>query len=316
MKNSIFLSVFSGKSYKAFILFLVLTFIVWFIIQMVKTYNYSSNLKVEIDDLPKYIILDSSMKRVDVKLKASGLKLWGHNLSSKIIKLNFRDFKKDTSSLILSSTSLKNKIANDFKFDDESVSLNEERIKFSYRNKSTKMVVISPNITVDYKAGYNSLSDLQISPDSILISGPITKLNKINKVNTSEMILKDVRDTIDAEINLEKPLNGIDISKQKVNYFLPVQKFSENTLMVDIKTINVPDSLNLTTYPDTAKVSFLISLKSFDKVSALDFEIICDYNKRFQADEIMIPQLKKFPPNVLNPKLNINKVDYLIKQKE
>ena len=96
---------------------------------------------------------------------------------------------------------------------------------------------------------------------------------------------------------------------------MPVEKYSEKAIMVKIEILNKPDSINVNIFPNQAKVSFLVSLKAFDKISDLDFKVFVDYDKRFKDDAVMIPEFKEYPNNILKPKLHVKKVDYLVRKK-
>lgn len=316
MKVTHLIKLFTAKNYKAYILFLALTFILWFVIQLVKPYNYNTNLNIKINEVPKHVIIDTTTKTINVNIKANGLKLWQYNLSSKTLKIRFKDFKKESTQLIISQNSILNRIVNNFNFDSEKISIENDEIAFKFRKKATKKVPIKIFAQLSFKSGYNTLQSLQYKPDSIVITGSKSELKKIKYVENQKLVLKNIKDTLKGKIGLKMPSENIEATISQVEYYLPVIKFSEKTLMVDIKTINIPDSLQLTTYPNKAKVSFLVSLKSYDKISDLDFQVVCDYKKRYEQDAIMIPQLIKTPEDIINPKMHINKVDYLIKKKQ
>jgi hypothetical protein len=59
---------------------------------------------------------------------------------------------------------------------------------------------------------------------------------------------------------------------------LPVSKFTEAYFEVPIETINVPDSLELKTFPRIARLTFLISLNKYDKIKPNDFRVEVDFN--------------------------------------
>ena len=305
----------TSKNYKVFLLFLILTFILWFAIQLTKNYNYTNHMLVKIVDIPKHIVIDSANQPIAVNVKANGLKLLGYNLSDKVLKITFQEFEQDSLQLKMTADQLKNKITKDFKIQAENISINQVLLTFQYRRKQTKLVPVKPDIDISFSPGYNTLQTLKLKPDSVVISGSKPYLEKISHVKTKKLKLKSASDTLRGNIKIQQPLKDVDISEKEVEYYLPVQKFSENTFMVNVQIINVPDSLDVSIFPNQAKVSFLISLKSFDKVSDEDFKVICDYSKRYQEDAIMIPELVKYPDNILNTKLHVKKVDYLIKQK-
>lgn len=314
MINKQLLDQLTSKNYKVYLLFLILTCILWFTIQMVKTYNYKSEILVEIGNIPNHIVVDTSVQKVDVNIKANGFKLWSYNLK-KAIKIPYQDFKRDSTDLSLTFNQLKANLSKIFEIESEDINLNLTLLKFKYRKKQTKKVNIKPDIKYTFSQGYNTLDSIILNPDSIVISGSNKYLKDIQYIKTEALNLKNISDTLNGEIGLKKPNQNIDLSSTETEYSLPVEKFSEKAIMVDIKIINEPDSLEVNIFPNQAKVSFLVSLNSFDKISGLDFNIIVDYEKRFQKDAVIIPEVKAYPNNILKPKLHVKKVDYLIRQK-
>lgn len=304
----------TSKNYKIYLLFLILTCLLWFTIQMVKTYNHKSEISVEVINIPKHIVIDTSSQKVDINIKASGINLWSYNLN-KDIKISYQDFEKDSINLMMTSNQLRSKLSDVFEIGMENISLNLIALKFEYRKKQTKIVKIRPDIKYTFSQGYNTLKSLELDPDSVMISGSKKHLDQINYIKTAKLNLRNVSDTIRGEVRLEKSNPNIDLSKNEVKYHLPVEKYSEKAIMVKIEILNKPDSINVNIFPNQTKVSFLVSLKAFDKISDLDFKVFVDYDKRFEDDAVMIPDFKQYPNNILKPKLHVKKVNYLVRKK-
>lgn len=306
----------TSRNYKAYLLFLILTLILWFAIQLTKSYSFQNELSIQLSNIPKHIVLDSSEQNLNVNLKSNGFKLWKYNMSSDKFTIDFNDFAVDSFQLKMGASQLKKIIANTYDFNSEDITLDKLLLTFEFKRKETQIVPVKSYLKFRFASGYNTIDTLKLSPDSVVISGSKQDLEKINSIKTQQVELKNVDDTLRGEIPLVKPNSNVEISYDKVEYYLPVKKFSENALMIDIEAINIPDSLELNIFPNEAKVSFLVALQSFENVSSTDFKVVCDYDKRYQKDGIMIPKLIKYPDNILNPKLHIRKVDYLVKQKQ
>lgn len=306
----------TSRNYKAYLLFLILTLILWFAIQLTKSYSFQNELSIQLSNIPKHIVLDSSEQNLNVNLKSNGFKLWKYNMSSDKFTIDFNDFAVDSFQLKMGASQLKKIIANTYDFNSEDITLDKLLLTFEFKRKETQIVPVKSYLKFRFASGYNTIDTLKLSPDSVVISGSKQDLEKINSIKTQQVELKNVDDTLRGEIPLVKPNSNVEISYDKVEYYLPVKKFSENALMIDIEVINIPDSLELNIFPNEAKVSFLVALQSFENVSSTDFKVVCDYDKRYQKDGIMIPKLVKYPDNILNPKLHIRKVDYLVKQKQ
>lgn len=315
MKAKDIISSLPTKNYKAFLLFLFLTMVLWFAIQMTKTYTFESQFLIKIDSIPKHIAVDSLDQKFNITIESNGLKLWQYNLSEQSYVIPYKKLGRDSTVLKLQAYDVRDRLTKEFGFDAEKVNFDKDILYYPYNTKDTKRVPVKALIDLTFSPGYNTLMPVDIKPDSVQLSGSEAELKKINLVKTEKISLNRVNDTIRKEVILQSPSSQLELSTSKVSIYLPVEKFSENALMVDIDVLNVPDSLELNIFPDKAKVSFLVALKRFDKVSNLDFKVICDYQTRYSDEGIMIPRLSAFPDDILNPKLHINKVDYLIRQK-
>lgn len=305
----------SSRNSKAYLLFLILTFILWFAIQMTKSYNFQNDLTIYLSNVPKYIVLDAQEKRINLNLKANGFKLWRYNMLSDKFTIDYNEFNTDSVQLKMGASKLKKMIANKYEFKADDIGLEQIVLSFDYDRKETKMIPVKSRLKFNFASGYNTIDTLKLEPDSVKVSGSKKDLNDIGFIVTKEIEIGNVNDTLKGSVQLIKPNSKIKVSPNQTEYFLPVDKYSENALMIEIETINVPDSLDLSVFPDQAKVSFLIALKSFDKVTATDFKVVCNYENRYQEDAIMIPELISYPDYILNPKLHVRKVDYLVKNK-
>ncbi len=314
MKLNQLLSNLHSKNYKAFSLFLFLTLILWFIIQMTKTYALKSQIGVEIKNIPKYIIIDSLNSSFDVTVESNGLKMWQYNISDKKYSIDYSEVKKDTLKLIIKSEDIKDYIVDRFGLKNDQIQINQDVFNLSYKRKASKYVPVKSDFEIDFAPGYNSLSTVVIEPDSILVSGAKSALDEISEIKTDKVKLKQVNKNVNKTVDLLSPSEQIALERKQVDLSLEVEKFSENSIFVDLQIKNKPDSLELNIFPEKAKLFFLVSLQDYDKVSKMDFRVVCDYEKRFQENGIMIPEIEKYPDNILEPKLNINKVDYLIRK--
>ena len=114
---------------------------------------------VEVVNIPKHIVIDTSSQKINVNIKANGLNLWSHNLN-KNIKISYQDFEKDSIKLIMSSNQLRSELSDFFEIGIEDISLNLTSLKFEYQKKQTKIVKIRPDIKYSFSQGYNTLKAL------------------------------------------------------------------------------------------------------------------------------------------------------------
>lgn len=306
----------SLKSRKPFFLILLTTFFLWFVIQLTKAYNYSAHINLNIVNVPNHIAIDTSKIDLAFDVNANGLKLWTYNLSKQSIDLDFKLFEEKPKELIIQTGKIKSVIEENDLFEAGSFEFAEGKISIPYTIKDSKKVPVIARIDYQFADGYNSLEELKLNPDSVVVTGSNKDLSKISVVFTSVEKIPKVNQDLKGTIPLSNPPDKIKLSEDEVTYTLSVQKFSEKSLEAPINVINVPDSLDLSIYPQKAKLSFLVSLDQFDKITEVDFKITCDFNKRYSEEAIMIPVLEETPVGIKNVKLNTKKVDYLLVKKQ
>lgn len=314
MNKKDLISSFTTKNYKAFSLFLFLTLVLWFIIKMTKTYAFKNKILVEIQDVPKYIVLDSVQKSLEISTTANGLKTWQFNLSDKLYAFSFSSLQKDSSQITITSNAIKSLIQKKINLKNSQINIEQEVLVFSFKQKASKYIPVKPDVQISFSPGYNSLDKLKINPDSILIAGSKDKIDQITEIKTSLLDLKNVSNSINTNLKLQSISSDIEMETEVVNISLPVEKFSEKSIKTDIKIINKPENLDISIFPEEAEISFLVAIKDYEKITDIDFKVICDYEERFQYTGVMIPQLVDYPSEVKNPKLKARKVDYVIKK--
>ncbi len=281
-------------------------------IQLTKPYTYYTHVDLAIVNVPNHIALDSTKIDLAFEVSANGFKLWTYNLSKKKVDLDFDLFEEKPKEIMINTEDVKAIMVEEDMFESKSFEFLTDKLSIPYTIKDSKKVPVISRIEYQFADGYNSLEDIVIRPDSVLITGSEKDLSKISEVFTSAKKIAKINQDLKGKIALENPGSSVKLSDRQVTYSLNVQKFSEKSLEPRIEVVNVPDSLNLSIFPQKAKVSFLVSLEAFEKITELDFKTICDYNKRFREEAIMIPVLEDAPAGIKNINLTTKKVDYLL----
>ena len=309
-----YLSLISFKNREVFLLFLLLTLVLWFIIQMTRTYTYSSYVTLKIKETPNHIAIDTDEIKIPVEIQANGFKLWMYNITKDDVEINYEVLKKQSSDLMLNTGDLKLKLQEQEDFNAENLKFLSEYFYVSYYEKETKRVPIRSNIAYNFADGYNTLDSISFTPDSVIVSGSSTDLKGIDQIFTISIFFDQINQELSGTVGLVLPNTALTLSEEKVNYLLQVEKFSENFVMAEIEMINVPDNVSLNIFPTEVKISFLVSLKSYEAIDKNDFKVVCDFENRFEEEAVIIPELIQKPKVIKNVKMHSTKVDYLLVQ--
>ena len=103
-------------------------------------------------------------------------------------------------------------------------------------------------------------------------------------------------------------------SESIVTLYAVIDRFSETSLKIPIRLINVPDSIALKLFPADVEVVFSASLSRIKTIDVNDFVISSDFNALKKEDLKMNLQLIQAPDLLQNIRWNPKEVEYLIRK--
>ncbi len=167
-------------------------------------------------------------------------------------------------------------INNQLQNDIEVIEILPATILFQFAKMINKRVAVKPNVTLTFDEQCMLNGEISFKPDSITIKGPNTLLDTLEAIYTEHKTFNKLSELLEKSISLEKSPK-LRFSKKKVIIQIPVSKFTQASFQIPIQSKNVPDTLELKTFPRMAKVTCLIALADYDKINARDFMLEIDY---------------------------------------
>lgn len=306
-----------SKKLNVFAFFLVLSFLFLMLSKLSKTYIETIIFHVKYENVPEHISIMSNVDSiVKVKVKAYGFKLLPQNFYRHTITVDFKnETRKNGQTFIWDTKNGISKINAKLGSKIEMLSVQPDSLSFHYEIMTVKTVPIKLNADISYAIGFDAIDGVIIKPDSVNIIGPKNNVEKITQIKTNKLTLKTVNSSIDKEVDLvlDKSIKDVKLSRSKVKVLANVEKFTEGIYDVPITMINLPSDVKLNYFPKTIEVSYYVSLNNYNKVKALDFKIICDYNEIKNEDRTYVtPQLIEISKLVKSAKMKQNKVEFII----
>lgn len=201
---------------------------------------------------------------------------------------NIRKNQSSISSYIL-TRNINSQILRQIEFTDRISEISPDTLYFDLEKIISKKVEIISDIQFTPKTQYYQYDKIIVSPDSITISGPPSMIDTINYIKTFETRFLNVDKNIKSRIRLQKPNsnNKLTISSDSVDLFLPIEKFTENTIYSPIVIRNA-ELGTIKLFPDNVKVTYLIALKDYSnfQTNMLSVGINFDKNKNRQTVEL------------------------------
>ena len=291
----------------AFAFFVFLSAIFWFSIAVNKKYIETISLPIKYENFPpRRVQLGDLPDKLRLTVEASGFIIIQHKIWSTIDPINidlskssiFPISRRDTSKFFVLTNLERKQISSQLASEIRIMDINPDTIMFHFDYLKIKKVPVIAEIEVNCEKQYMLVGKPYLDPDSVVISGPSTVLDTLQALHTKKIVLNNVTEPIDKNLSIEK-VRGTDAEKRKLRLIADVDKYTETRIEIPVIQKNVPDSLQLKTFPKIVHISYLVPFKIFETISAEDFQITVDYNKIANATQDKLKlNLEKVPENI------------------
>jgi len=126
-----------------------------------------------------------------------------------------------------------------------------DTLQFYFPEENSKRVPVSILQSISYRPQYMPVGPIRISPDSVTVYGETARLDAITEVRTVPLSL-DLVDKDRHGILRLNPIRGVRISDQEVSYSLPVSRYVEIPVTVNMEMRGAPAGRYFSIYPATA----------------------------------------------------------------
>ena len=313
------------SKYFVFFIFLIISTLAWFIRALNDTYVADLYYPVRYNNLPpNRILLSEPPSKLILRVRADGYTILANKLRFKRT-LNYDINAFSLYSLSLDSTSVyqltyyaKEKLTAELNSSNKNITIlkiEPDTIFFNFARVRNRKIPVAPVISTDedlFARQYMLNGKIQVIPDSVTATGPSSIIDTLRYIYTVKLKLNNLDDTTHKTVKLAKILR-VTVQQKKVKVIIPVDRFTESEVEVPIEQEHVPDSLDLKTFPKTAKINYLVTLSYFSKVTADMFHPYVDYRHiSSQNSSKLNIQLDSLPSYIHGIKISPKYVDYLI----
>jgi hypothetical protein len=200
-------------------------------------------------------------------------------------------------------------------FDIKALNILPDTIFFSFFERGLKKVPVHLNRYLTFDRQFSLSDSITLNPDSILISGPFATLDSIKRIETESLILNGLKTSGDYSVKIKKSSNLITYAPLEVGVHLEVDKFTEAELEVPISIEHVTLGDSLEIFPKQVKITYLVSLRNYNKVNPKLFRISADaFDIRNAKNANLRLNVKQFPPYVQSIRIEPETVEFIIRK--
>ena len=313
------LSITNKRKVKVFLFILVLTSIIWLLIELSKSYTSSAIFMVEYENIPSGKLLQSKpVSELNITLKAPGFSLLKYKLKKHKISINLRNVVKRGGNYYLLPNQQISYFNTQLAGETEIMSILNDTIFVELGNNKSKKVPVYLSSNIKFKLGYNLIKGLKIIPDSVLVTGSEKIVDSINEISTEVLQLGEVYEDIDRELSLVLPTknSNIIVSSKEVKIVGAVDKFTEGNFTIPVVLINEPEGVKINTFPKEIEVIYQAGLSNFSKITKNSFLIVYDY-EQYKNDTLLkylTPVIKQKSEYISSIKINPSQLEFLIQR--
>ncbi len=242
------------------IISLLLSFTIWFLQNLGQEYSEVVRVPLRVEcRLEGHAPLSSNTSVLQARCTATGYQVFrlrttrmGRPLRLVVSEADIHRGKGDF--FYMTSNDI-NRYAQDIFGNDSHVeTILSDTLRFIFPVVYSRKVPVYPISNVTYASQYMSRDGLQLKPDSVTVQGEPYLIDPIEQVYTESVYLESLMSSVSGDVRLRK-IRGVDMSVDKVEYSVDVQRYVELTEDLTVFTTAVPHNRILFVYPSTAKVS-------------------------------------------------------------
>lgn len=196
------------------------------------------------------------------------------------------------------------------------ISIRPDTLYFDFTKRSVKKVPIKVIKRVSFEKQFGLASDILLTPQYVTVTGPLEDLKKIKFWDTDTLMLKDLANSATVRLGMQQTkLKNINIYPSTVEVKLPVDEFTEKTIEVPLKIINNKGFNSFMLYPKKVKVTFLVSLSSYDQIDESFIQAAVDVDEwKIEHHTQFTVKITDFPDYCKLVSVVPSKVDFIVER--
>ncbi len=163
--------------------------------------------------------------------------------------------------------------------------------------KLTKTVPIIPTVDAVFRDGFGIVGRINSSPDSIVLQGARSLLNRIDRWTTERIVLQDINAPVSVEMPLRDTLSfEVERNAATAHVTFDVQPIAEKTIDdVEVEIVQVPGNRNVVLIPPKISIIVRSGVNKIAGLTAKDFQAFIDYKS------ILLDTSGSIQPSITGP---------------
>lgn len=252
---------------------LMLSVFFWFLSSLSK--NYTTDLSFPIEYVGysnDFILVEEPPLAVEGQVFGSGYELIGEqfSLNKKALEIDLKSARptKQKNTYYIEIKRLREDIDDRLDQDIQLQYLKPDSIYFKTQRRISKKVAVITRLEVDLESGYQLRGEVTVNPKMVKVSGPKSFIDTLQVLYTEEFETSELDDSSKIELKIVVPenINGLQLEEEIVSASIPVEKFTEKEIELDLEIETSSSKTDLKTFPSKVTVKVLVPISLYENL--------------------------------------------------
>jgi hypothetical protein len=143
-------------------------------------------------------------------------------------------------------------------------SVEPANVQIEMEEAISRKVPVRPRLDLNFEPQYNTVGELQINPDSVIIFGARSLVEPIPAWYTREVTLEELESDFSVSIQLEEATDLLQLSHNEVTISAEVQEFTEGQVRVPVEIEGVPMRQEVVLSPSFVTIRYNVPLPQYN----------------------------------------------------
>lgn len=311
-------------SQKASIFFfcLILSTFFWFLSTLSK--NYTADLSFPIKYVgysDNFILVEEPAGNIKGQVFGSGYELLGEQfaLNRKSIEVDLQSARptKSNNTYFIETKRLREEVIEKLDRDIQLQFLKPDSIYFKTQARISKVVPVINRLELDFESGFQLRGDIRIEPSKVSISGPKSFIDTLQVLYTEEQEIGDIEDSLELNLKIVTPeeIKGVEMKSEQVRALIPVEKFTEKEVELDLKVITSSLETEIKTFPSKVVVKVLVPISLYENLDQSLIQAKVRYNSSKDRGANKLPvEIDGLPKYAKLIRIEPDRVEFILRK--
>lgn len=300
-----------------FSLFLLVATFIWFLNALSKNYTTEIDYPMVYTDFPEgKVLVGEAPGHLELRINSIGYSILRYKILRKPVPISFKvsafnlNWEQKSSMAFILTRYLNEQISSQLPSELQVLDIKPDTLYFHFSDSESRMVKVAPDLAYTMDKQFTLKNEIQMIPDSILVTGPVVIMDTLSQILTEHsdlgILSRDYRDNLRLK---EEP--DLEYELSRVECMIEMERFTELQLTIPIEVENVPDTIKLQTFPSGIKLTCRIGLSKYEHVKGHPFRALVDYSEIDERSEVLPVDVLNLPDYLLSYEYYPKTVEYL-----